>query len=104
MKKITFIIKIIILIFFIIIIVYISLRVYAFITPKFNINITDNIIYYDKYGNDIFAQNDDNYVKLENISNNVIDAIISIEDKNFYHHNGFDLLRIIKAITKLIFI
>ena len=98
MKKITFFIKTIILLFFTIIIVYMALVVYAFITPKFNINTTDNIIYYDKYENDIFSQNNENYVKLEDIDENVINSIISIEDKNFYHHKGFDLLRIIKAM------
>lgn len=98
MKKIIFIAKSSILLFFTIIIVCLSLYVYAFITPKFNINIADSIIYYDKYGNNIFDKNNDNYVKLDEINDNVKNAIISIEDKNFYHHNGFDIPRIIKAI------
>lgn len=98
MKKIIFITKLLILIFFTIIIVCLALYVYAFITPKFNINIADSIIYYDKYGNNIFEKNNNNYVKLDEISDNVKNAIISIEDKNFYHHNGFDIPRIVKAI------
>ena len=98
MKKIIIIIKISILLFFTIIISILSLYVYAYITPKFNINTTQTINYYDKNNNNIFSKNDSNYVKLKDINKNVINAIVSIEDKNFYNHNGFDFLRIIKAI------
>ena len=97
MKKFIFLVKLIILLFFIITIFCLSLYVYAYITPKFNINVSDSITYYDKYGNNIFDKNN-NYVKLNEINDNVKNAIISIEDKNFYSHNGFDILRIIKAI------
>ena len=34
------------------------------------------------------------YVKLNNISQNLIDAFISIEDKRFYDHKGIDFIRI----------
>lgn len=99
MKKITFILKIFIFIFFTFIIVNLSFYVYAFITPKFNINTSNNITYYDKYSNNIFEENEnDNYVKLNEINDNVKNAIISVEDKNFYKHKGFDYLRIIKAV------
>ncbi len=98
MKKIIVIIKVLILLFFITIISIIGLYVYAYITPKFNINTTQTIHYYDNKGNDIFSNKDNNYVKLKDINKNVINAIISIEDKNFYNHNGFDYLRILKAI------
>lgn len=37
------------------------------------------------------------YVKLENISENIIKVAVEIEDKRFYKHNGYDILRIIKA-------
>ena len=37
------------------------------------------------------------WVTLSEISQNVIDATISTEDKNFYKHFGFDIPRIIKA-------
>lgn len=35
-----------------------------------------------------------NYVKLENINDNLIKAFISLEDKRFYKHHGVDLIRI----------
>lgn len=38
------------------------------------------------------------YIKLENISQNLIDAFISIEDKRYYEHQGVDFIRIIGAI------
>lgn len=37
------------------------------------------------------------YVKLDNISNYVINAFISIEDKRFFDHSGLDFIRICKA-------
>ena len=38
------------------------------------------------------------WVKLDDISDYLIDATISIEDKNFYKHKGFDYLRILKSL------
>lgn len=35
-----------------------------------------------------------NYVKLEDINTNLINAFISLEDKRFYKHHGVDLIRI----------
>jgi len=98
MKKIMFIIKVLFLLIFITIILITSLYVYAYITPKISINSISTISYYDKNGNDIFLNKENNYVKLSDINENVKNAIISVEDKNFYKHNGFDILRIIKAM------
>lgn len=99
MKKLLLLTKIFIFTFFSIIIIILSLYVYAFITPKFNINTSKNITYYDKYGNDLFQEREKNdYVELKNISDYVKNSIVSIEDKNFYNHKGFDYLRIAKAM------
>lgn len=99
MKKILILLKIFIFSFFTFIIVYLSLYVYAFITPKFQINTSKKIIYYDKNNDDIFSENLNNdYVKLSDITNFTKNAIISIEDKNFYNHRGFDYPRILKAM------
>jgi penicillin-binding protein 2D len=38
------------------------------------------------------------WVKLDNISKDLVNATISIEDKNFYEHNGFDYKRIAGAV------
>ena len=98
MKKINIIIKSILLIFFTCIISILGIYVYAFITPKFNINTIDTIKFYDKNNNSFFNDIEDKYVNLNEISDYVKEAIISIEDKKFYSHNGFDILRILKAI------
>ena len=98
MKKLIVIAKIILLLIFTSIIVISSFYVYAFITPKTNIYTNDSIIYYDKNENNIFEYSNNNYVKLDDISEYVKNAIVSVEDKNFYKHNGFDFLRILKAI------
>ena len=99
MKKIILITKIFIFLFFTFIIVYLSFNVYAFITPKFQINTSKNIVYYDSNGEDIFSENLNNdYAKLNEITNFTKNAIVSIEDKNFYNHRGFDYPRIAKAM------
>lgn len=99
MKKLLLLTKIFIFTFFSIIIIILSLYVYAFITPKFSINTSKSITYYDKYGNDLFQEREKNdYVELNNISDYVKNSIVSIEDKNFYNHKGFDYLRIAKAM------
>lgn len=38
------------------------------------------------------------WINIEDISDNLKNAIISVEDKNFYKHQGFDYLRIAKAM------
>jgi len=37
------------------------------------------------------------WIELKDISPNLIHATIAAEDKYFYKHKGFDLLRILKA-------
>lgn len=38
------------------------------------------------------------WINIENISENMLNAIVSVEDKNFYRHHGLDYLRIVKAM------
>lgn len=40
------------------------------------------------------------YVKLDDISNNLINAFISIEDKRFFNHHGIDVVRMGGALFK----
>ena len=42
--------------------------------------------------------NKQSYVSLDNISDYLIDAFISIEDKRFYKHKGIDIIRIFGAV------
>lgn len=72
---------------------------YCFFSPKLDIKNTKSYYLYDNNGNNIFNEDDD-WVKLEDISENLINATIAVEDKNFYKHIGFDYLRIVKAAIK----
>lgn len=42
-------------------------------------------------------QENDNYTKLENISDDYKNAVIAIEDHRFYNHKGIDVLSIIRS-------
>ena len=73
--------------------------VYAFVTPKTNIENANSFFLYDSSDNLVFqgSQNKE-WVNLDDINPYIINATIAVEDKNFFNHNGFDYLRIIKAI------
>lgn len=82
-----------------IIICYIGINLYAFISPK--LNITNNGTYYlfDNKDELVFqGSSTSSWVNFEDIDNDLIEAVISIEDKKFYNHFGFDILRIGKAM------
>lgn len=78
-------------------IIYGGIYLYARITPKLSINSANSFYMYDSSG-EIFPGNSNNWVGLNDISDYLIRATLSIEDKNFYKHQGFDFLRIIKAM------
>ncbi len=76
---------------------YFIIRITASIFPKLNIGKNSNYYLYDIF-DEPYKSNTNSWVPINEISQNIIDATISIEDKNFYKHNGFDYLRIIKAL------
>ena len=96
MKKILKIITIFIFLF----LLFVSLLyMYIKLTPKLNLKKTNNIILYDKNNKEFFRGNGSKeWVNLDDISDDLINATISIEDKRFYKHNGFDYVRIIKSL------
>ena len=98
MKIIKRLLKIFIFIFFISILVIGGTYLYAKISPKIEIKKTGSYLLYDK-NDEVFFQGNGTYewVELNNISKYLKEATITIEDKNFYNHNGFNFLRIIKA-------
>ena len=79
----------------ILLVLYVSLYVYA--DNKISIKSANSFYMYDN-NNEIFNK-EDNWVSIKEISPNLINATISIEDKHFYNHVGFDYLRIMKAMT-----
>lgn len=72
--------------------------IYCLITPKIEINESQSFYLYDQNEQLVFQTNDD-WIPLDKISKNLIDATISTEDKYFYKHIGFDYLRIVKAMA-----
>ena len=77
----------------------VSLYIYAYISPKTIIKNANKYFIYDKNNNIVYqGSSSKKWVKLDDVSKYYIDAVISIEDKNFYKHNGFDYPRILKAM------
>lgn len=75
---------------------YIGLLLYAYFSPKLSISGANTFYLYDE-NNTLFSGNNDD-LTLNDISPDLIHATLSIEDKNFYQHTGFDIMRIIKAL------
>jgi len=78
-----------------------GLFLYCLTTPK--IDITRNQSYYLYDDSEELIFNNYSWVELENISNYLIDATLSTEDKHFYNHMGLDYFRIIKAVINNIY-
>lgn len=83
---------------FIFLFLYFGLYFYGHFSKKLSIGVANNYYFYDSNGN-VYNGNSDNWVKLDQISPYLIDATISAEDKHFFHHLGFDYLRIVKAMA-----
>lgn len=77
--------------------IYLGLYCYAKTTDTLDINNYSNYYFYDIEENLYTNSGSNEWVSIGNISKHLINATISIEDKNFYDHQGFDFLRIIKA-------
>lgn len=76
-----------------------SCFLYIKLSPKITINSANNIVLYDRDDNVFFKGSEKKeWVELKDISKYLVDCTIYTEDKNFYHHFGFDFLRIGKAM------
>ena len=74
----------------------VCLYVYCLTTPKIQISRNQSYYLYDNENNLVF--NNYSWVELEDISDYLIEATLSTEDRHFYKHIGFDYLRIVKAM------
>ena len=98
MKIVKRILKITTFLFFIGILSIGGTYLYAKISPKLEVNKTGSFFLYDSNEEVFFQGNGTNeWVELNKISKYLKDATITIEDKDFYNHHGFNILRIIKA-------
>ncbi len=90
--------KLIFLVLLLVLICFACSYLYVKMSPKLRINTANNLALYDNNGEIFFkGSQSKEWVKLDDISDMVIKATISAEDKNFYKHKGFDFLRILKA-------
>lgn len=99
MKKFKFICRLFLFLLLSGIILVAGIYVYAFFSPKLEIKNAGKVFIYDYEENLIYQGSGSNdWISLEDISPNLINAVISVEDKNFYKHQGFDIPRIVKAL------
>ena len=71
---------------------------YAKLKPKLDIRNVNSFYLYTS-NNELYFQGsgEKEWVNLNDISKNLINTTINIEDKRFYEHHGVDILRVIKA-------
>ena len=75
----------------------VGMFVYCLITPKIQISRNQSYYLYDNKDELIF--NNYSWLDLDEISDYLVEATLSTEDKYFYKHIGFDYLRIAKAMV-----
>ncbi len=84
--------------FIVLVIVISSLYAYAYFTPKMDLKSTGSLFIYDNQESLIYqGSKSSQWADLDNINSHFLNAIISVEDKNFYKHQGFDYIRILQA-------
>ena len=83
------------------VVVLTCLYVYAYFTPSINIKNSNSIQIFDNKDSLIYQGSSSNkWVDIDEISPYLINAMISVEDKNFYKHMGFDYFRIANSIVQ----
>jgi len=81
------------------IVIIIGLYTYAFLSPKMELRTAGQYYIYDGKDDLVYqGSSTSKWVDIEDINYNLLNAVVSIEDKNFYNHHGFDYLRIAKAM------
>ncbi len=80
-----------------IVFLYFGIYFVASLTKKLDINASNGYYLYDN-NSKLINGTSDQWIKLDDISKYLISATISIEDKNFYKHQGFDYPRILKSL------
>lgn len=98
-RKVKLFFRVNIFLFLALIVALIGIYAYAFFSPRLELTNLGKIYLFDQEEQLVFqGSNNNTWVSLEDISDNLLNAVISVEDKNFYSHHGFDVLRIMKAL------
>ncbi len=99
MKKFKWIMRFCLFLFLSGLVLFTGIYVFAFFSPKLELKNMGKIFLYDSENNLVYqGSGSSEWVSLEDISDDLKHAVISVEDKNFYSHHGFDYLRIFKAL------
>ncbi|HHU56605.1 MAG TPA: PBP1A family penicillin-binding protein [Acholeplasmataceae bacterium] len=96
LTKYIFLIVLALVIIIVVVFIYYSQKLNFTIPKKMDVEI------YDTNGTNYLTLNNENkqsYVEIDDISQHIIDCIISIEDKKFYKHKGIDVIRIGGALV-----
>jgi len=81
------------------VIIIIGLYTHAYFSAPIELNSVGTYYLYDNNEELIYQGSSVNeWISIDNISKDLINAVISVEDKNFYNHVGFDYLRIARAM------
>ena len=92
-------VKSFIFMFISLVVVIIGLYTYAYLSPKLDLKTSGRLYLYDNQNELLYQGSRSNeWANLEDINENLVNAVIAVEDKNFYDHHGFDYLRIAKAM------
>ena len=92
-------VKSFIFMFISLVVVIIGLYTYAYLSPKLDLKTSGSLYLYDNQNELLYQGSRGNeWANLEDINENLVNAVIAVEDKNFYDHHGFDYLRIAKAM------
>ena len=89
---------IIICIFLLFCTTYLGIYLYAKLSPKLAIDGANGYYLYDNNEKLYTGTASEDWISLNQISDNLKNATIAAEDKNFYKHQCFDFLRIGKAL------
>lgn len=82
-----------------VIVIYLGIYFYASISPELNIKASGTYFLYDNKDDLVYqGSSTSKWVDIDKIDDKLLEAVIAIEDKNFYSHHGFDILRIGKAM------
>jgi len=99
LRTMKFLIKSFIFLFISFVVLLIGLYTYAYLSPKLDLKTSGSLYLYDNKNDLVYQGSRSNeWANLEDISDNLKNAVIAVEDKNFYNHHGFDYLRIAKAM------
>ncbi len=80
------------------VVIMVALYVYAYLSPQIDLKTPGNLYLYDNNSNLVYqGSKSSQWVEIDDISDYLINATISVEDKNYYNHSGFDYIRIASA-------